>query len=113
MPGTMETRSMIRWLATCAVALAALACGRQAVAAPKLADVGGHLQLGYAHVFADDAPGGSLSIGTGLDVPVATNLRAGLDVGYHLLGSRTLIQGSLSSGLDFSVFEALALVRWK
>ena len=39
-------------------------------------------------------------------------MSAGIDVGYHLLGSRTLVQGTLTSGIDYSVFEALALVHW-
>ena len=38
--------------------------------------------------------------------------RAGVDFGYHLLGSRTLKQGSLSTGLDYSVVEALAQLHW-
>lgn len=115
MPGTMTTRPTFRtaaWRAALAAAILAVLLAAPAAAATRLADVGGHIQLGYAHVFTEDAPGGSLSAGAGLDVPVASRLRVGLDVGYHLLGSRTLIQGSLSSGLDYSVFEAIVLARW-
>lgn len=93
-------------------ALLAASWPAAAIAELRFADVRGHLALGYAHLFADQAPAGSLSAGAGIDVPITSGLRAGLDVGYHLLGSRTLIQGSLSSGLDYSVFEALALVHW-
>jgi len=84
-------------------------------AAPRLSDVRGRLALGFAHVESSDSlstPGGSLSIGAGLDLPVNDRLRAGIGVGYHLLGSRTLTQGSLTSGLDYSLFEALALLHW-
>jgi hypothetical protein len=102
------------------VLAAALLGAPVADAAPRLADVGGHLTLGYARLFAPggdagparETPGGSLSAGVGVDLPVSEGLRAGLDVGYHLLGSRTLVQGSLTSGLDYSVFEALAVVHW-
>ncbi|MBI1797165.1 MAG: hypothetical protein HYR74_08950 [Candidatus Eisenbacteria bacterium] len=95
-----------------AAALAAALAFAPAHAAPRLADVGGHIALGYSHLFTDQSPGGSLSTGVGIDVPIAPSLRAGIDVGYHLLGSRTLLQGSLTSGLDYSVFEALAMVHW-
>jgi hypothetical protein len=84
-------------------------------AALQLADVRGHLAIGFAHVSSSDTtatPSGSISIGGGVDLPVRPRLRAGLDVGYHLLGSRTLVQGSLTSGIDYSLFEALALVHW-
>lgn len=81
-------------------------------AALTLEDVHGHMELGYAKLFADLAPKGSLSFGAGVDVPMRGPLRAGVAFGYHLLGSSTLVQGSLSTGLDFSVIEALAQVRW-
>lgn len=108
-------------LASSLVLAAALLGAAGAQAAPRLADVGGHLTLGYSRLFVSqgesasmtrETPAGSLSAGIGLDLPVAGGLRAGVDVGYHLLGSRTLVQGSLSSGLDYSVFEALAVVHW-
>lgn len=72
----------------------------------------GHLALGYALLFATDAPGGSLSAGAGMDYPVGGNLRAGVDLGYHLLGSRTVERGSLLATLDYSVFEAIAFLHW-
>jgi len=81
----------------------------------RLADVSGHLAIGFTHLTSSDTtstPAGSLSIAGGVDVPVGTRVRAGVGVGYHLLGSRTLTQGSLASGLDYSVFEVLALVHW-
>src|SRR5512134_2294696 len=75
-------------------------------AALRLADVRGHLAIGFAHVSSSDTsatPSGSLSIGGGADLPVRPGLRAGVGVGYHLLGSRTLVQGTLTSGLDYSL----------
>ena len=92
-----------------------LAVAVPCAARPRLADLHGHMALGFAHLSSSDTsatPGGSLSVGAGLDYPIARRLRAGVDVGYHLLGSRTLVQGSLSSGLDYSTFEALALLQW-
>jgi hypothetical protein len=106
---------MCRAFVPALVAIAALLCAAPPSAAMPLSDVRGHMTLGFSHVFTSDTsatPGGSLSFGTGFDIPVASRLRAGVDVGYHLLGSRTLVQGTLSSGIDYSVFEALALLRW-
>jgi hypothetical protein len=81
----------------------------------RLADVRGHLAIGYGRVFSSDTtdtPGGSLSMGAGLDYPIGAGLRAGVDIGYHSLGTVRLDQGSISTELDFSVLEALALVHW-
>jgi hypothetical protein len=101
------------------VALIGLACGlvgaMPCAGTLRLADVSGHVAIGFSHVSSSDStstPGGSLSVAGGIDIPVTARLRAGLDLGYHLLGSRTLTQGSLASGLDYSVFEALAMVHW-
>jgi hypothetical protein len=90
----------------------ALAATATAGAGPKLSEVRGHLGLGYAHLFSDESPGGSLSAGVGVDLPLAGAFRGGLDVGYHLLGSRSLEEGSLTSSLDYSLLEAVALVHW-
>jgi hypothetical protein len=81
-------------------------------AGPRLADLGGHITLGYAKLFVTDSPGGSLSVGAGIDHRVSEGLRAGFDLGYHLLGSRILAQGSVTSGIDYSLLEALAQLRW-
>jgi hypothetical protein len=81
----------------------------------EFADVRGHLAIGFAHLATSDStdtPGGSITIGAGADIPVGGRFRAGIDVGYHLLGSKTLEQGSLTSGIDYSVFEVLALAHW-
>jgi hypothetical protein len=81
----------------------------------RFGDVNGHAAIGFSRLFTSDTtatPGGSISIGGGIDYPVSPRLRAGIDVGYHLLGTRNLVQGTLASGLDYSVFEALALLHW-
>jgi hypothetical protein len=101
-----------RHAVTLAIAATLMALAGPSAARPRLADLRGHLLLGYAKLFAGEAPGGSLSIGAGVEHPLRGSLGVGLDVGYHLLGSRTLVQGTLSSGLDYSVFEALAQVHW-
>ena len=71
----------------------------------------GHMGLGYSKLFVADAPGGSLSVGAGLDVP-AGPIRMGLDIGFHLLGSKTVTSGSLIANVDYSVFEADLLAHW-
>jgi hypothetical protein len=93
----------------------ALAGAAPCMGALRFVDVNGHLTIGFARLSSSDTsatPGGSLSIGGGIDVPLKGRFRGGLDLGYHLLGSRTLNQGTLTSGLDYSVFEALALIHW-
>ena len=94
---------------------ACLTAPRPAAAGLAFSDVHGHMTLGFSHLFVSDTsstPGGSVSFGAGVDIPIAHRLRAGVDVGYHLLGSQTLVQGSLSSGIDYSLFEAVALLHW-
>src|SRR5947209_2370509 len=94
---------------------ALLGLSASAVRAPAapLSDLQGHLALGYAKLFATDAPGGSLSVGAGLDLPVSGPFRAGVDVGYHLLGTRTVERGSFFASVDYSVFEADLLAHWQ
>jgi hypothetical protein len=72
----------------------------------------GHLSVGYAKLFISDAPGGSLSFGGGVDYPLSTDLRAGVDLGFHLLGSRSVVRGSLVANIDYSTFEAVLFARW-
>ncbi|MGH7731322.1 MAG: hypothetical protein ACRENJ_08740 [Candidatus Eiseniibacteriota bacterium] len=106
---------MRRWAVVALVGIASGIAAAQPSAALRFDDLNGHLAIGFTHLFSSDTtatPGGSISIGGGVDVPLGGRLRAGVDVGYHLLGSRTLAQGSLTSGLDYSVFEALALLHW-
>ncbi|HYM80558.1 MAG TPA: hypothetical protein VEY91_03985 [Candidatus Limnocylindria bacterium] len=72
----------------------------------------GHLAVGYGKLFTGSAPGGSLSIAGGIDYPLTSTLASGVDVGYHLLGSRTEVRGSLLADVDYSLFEATALLHW-
>ncbi len=84
-----------RWMRVPAAVLVLLAapCGAGARA---LESVQGHVAVGYAQLVIRAehevlaAPGGSVSFTGGVDFPVATRFRAGLDIGYHLLGSRSV-----------------------
>jgi len=80
--------------------------------AARAASASGHLSIGYSKLFVTNAPGGSLSIGGGVDIPAFENVRAGLDLGFHLLGSRTVVRGSLFTNVDYSLFEAVAFAHW-
>jgi hypothetical protein len=83
-------------------------------AAPSEAGMRGHLSLGYARLFdVEDAPGGSLSVAGGLDFPIRGNFLIGGEVGFHLLGGRTLKDGSLVANLDYSLTELALLVHWE
>ena len=69
---------------------ALLAAGVPPARAMSIAPFRGHLGIGYAKLFATDAPGGSLSAAAGIDHPLYRGTRLGLDFGYHLLGSRNV-----------------------
>ncbi len=101
-----------RWRWASAIALLALLALPRGGGAAALEIVQGHLAVGYAQLVIADAPGGSLSITGGVDLPVARRVRAGVDLGYHLLGSRTVERGSLSSNVSYSAFEAVAFAHW-
>jgi hypothetical protein len=88
-----------------------------AIAAPahaglKLAEWRGHLAAGYSHLFIDDAPGGSLSVAAGVDYPASETMRFGVDIEYHLLGSKTVQEGSLLADVDYSQLDLVGLVHW-
>ena len=72
----------------------------------------GYLAGGYGKLFVADAPGGSLSLGAGADYPVSKSLRVGVAIGSHLLGSRTVVRGSLLSDVDYGMFETVVLLNW-
>lgn len=80
--------------------------------AGRLESFRGHFGLGYAKLLNPDSPAGSLSASAGVDYPVRPALRAGVDVGFFLLGSRVVDSGSLSAGVDYSAFEVMALAHW-
>jgi len=98
-----------RALAGSALALALAA--RPALAEDRLAKLRGHLGVGYARLFTEASPAGSFSLGAGLDYPLAGEWRAGVALGYDLLGGRVVERGSLIANVDYSVFEMLALVH--
>lgn len=81
-----------------------------------VADWDGHLTLGYAMLArsggAGDAewPSGSLSVRLGVDRAFAPGWRAGVSLGYHLLGSTTIERGSFASGVDYTAVDAALLV---
>ena len=91
-----------------------LLAGALATAAPSeaaLSDWKGRLALGFGHLFAGTTPAGGISVAAGLDYPVGM-VRVGPELGYHLLGTRSLTSGSLTANLDYSLFEADVLARW-
>lgn len=97
----------------CAV-FAVVLCGLAPRArALDLSEMEGHVAIGYAKLFADRAPAGSVSFASGLDVPLAGDWRAGFGVGVSLLGTRNEIRGSLSATIDYSTFEALVYGHWR
>jgi hypothetical protein len=76
-------------------------------------DFKGNLAIGYARLFIPEAPGGSFSMGGGIDYPVASELRVGLGINYHLLGSRATQRGSLYANVDYSVLDVDLLLHWE
>lgn len=97
----------------CALLLLALACAPAAAAPLRLENVTGHLAMGYARLFATEAPAGSFSLAGGLDYTLAPDWKAGLSLGLSLLGSRTVERGSLLANVDYSLFEAVAFAHWQ
>jgi hypothetical protein len=94
------------------ILLALLLVPAGAAAGPRLEQMEGHLSLGWTKLFITDGPGGSISLAAGVDYPLARALRAGLDIGYDLLGSRTEQRGSLFGSVDYSAFQAVAFLHW-
>lgn len=94
------------------VVIAALALAPAGARAMELKELKGHLAVGYAKLFAQDAPGGSISLALGLDYRLARDWRAGLDVDYDLLGSTNTERGSLFATLDYNTTMVAALVHW-
>jgi hypothetical protein len=103
--------------ARCAAVAAAIAlwgaCGAAPARAVAWSEVRGHVGVGLAKLAEPGAPGGSLSVGGGLDLPVRADWRAGVSIAYHLLGSKSASQGSLVASLDYNAFEALLLATWQ
>ena len=108
-PAASIASRTVRVLALAVAAGCALAPRAHAI---DFSEMEGHVTVGYAKLFADQAPGGSLSFTGGLDVPVVGDWRAGFGVGVSLLGTRNQIRGSLSATVDYSTFEALGYAHW-
>jgi hypothetical protein len=94
------------------LALALLLLPASAAAGVRWSEMGGHLSVGYGMLVIQDAPAGSISLAAGFDLPVAPALRAGFDVGYDLLGSRTVQGGSYFASVDYSAFQVAAFLHW-
>ena len=98
-------RAGLRALIAAAALIGALALPAAAPAS-LLQALHGSMGIGYAKLFIPDAPGGSISGAAGLDLPVHGNWRAGVGLGIHLLGTRTVTRGSEVASVDYSLFEA-------
>jgi hypothetical protein len=94
-----------------ACAVAVLGCAAPQARA-DLQQFGGHLSVGFSKLFVEGAPGGSIGMAGGVDYPVVASWRAGVDIGYHLLGTRTVDRGSLIADVDYSLFELDALMHF-
>ena len=101
-----------RGAAAGAVAAGLFLATAAASAGPGWSDLHGHLALGYAKRMNRDSPAGSLAIAAGVELPIRPSLKAGVEVGFDLLGSQVFEKGSISAQLDHDVIEALALAHW-
>src|SRR5436309_1880927 len=115
--GTASPSVSIADLARRALAVAATlaglgACSGAAKADSRLDRFQGHIAFGYGKLFAETAPGGSISFAGGVEYPVRPQWSAGMEIGYWLLGTTLVDRGSFGAQLDYSVFEASAIARW-
>jgi len=93
-------------------ALLALAAAAGAARA-GIKDFRGHLAIGYASLYATDAPGGSLSAEGAVDYPLAASWRLGAGVGYDLFGSQTAERGSFVANVDYSLLHVDLQAHWQ
>ena len=106
-------RFATRWGLLAALALAAAWFRPDPATASPLDSWRGHIAVGYAKLFSDSlAPGGSLSVGAGVDRPLGERFRLGPEINFHLLGSATVVRGSLAASLDYSALEGALLLSW-
>jgi hypothetical protein len=85
----------------------------EAAADMHLAEWRGHLSVGYAHLFSDSlAPAGSISVAGGVDYPLNASLRLGPVIGMALLGTHDVTRGSVTAGLEYSLFDAALQLHW-
>lgn len=95
--------------------LLALACLVQPAhaGAMRLEPWRGHVSLGYGRLSSDAfAPGGSISVAGGVDYPVSPSFRVGPTIGYSLLGTYDVTRGSITAGLDYSLFDVALQAHW-
>jgi hypothetical protein len=79
----------------------------------RLANWKGHLSVGYARLFSDSlAPSGSISVAGGVDYPLSSSLRLGPVIGMSLLGTTDVTRGSVTAGLEYSLFDAALQLQW-
>lgn len=104
----------LRAATTTMIMVLALACaGTPARAGMKLDAWRGHAAFGFAGIHSDSlAPGGSLSVGGGVDYPLRGAWRVGPELNIHLLGTSDVIRGSIAASVDYSVLEAAMLFHW-
>lgn len=112
-----EERGMKRWFGRAwqPLLLAALAagCAAPASAGMRLDAWKGRLSVGYARVFSDTlAPAGSISAAIGLEYPLSSRWRLGPTAAFNLLGSSVVSRGSVTAGLDYSMFDAALLATY-
>ena len=95
------------------IVAAVLLAGRPAYALDLVHDARGHLSVGYGKLFVQDAPGGSVSFGAGVDTPINDVLRVGIDIDYHLFGTSTIVRDPVRAEVDYSLFDADAALNWE
>ena len=105
-------RASIRIARAAAAVSLALALSATPGRCSGLGRLAGHLSVGYGQLMISGGPAGSISFTGGVDYPVARPLRLGIDVGYDLLGTRSVDRGSLGANIDYSAFEAVAFAHW-
>jgi hypothetical protein len=91
--------------AAVATALAIAALCSPAISHAALKDWRGHLEFGYGKLYVSDAPGGGLSMGAGVEYAANPSWHFGPDLNYHLLGTSSVVRGSLTANLDYSMIE--------
>lgn len=98
--------------AAAALALLLVAAGPAWADGRAAGPLAGHLSLGYAQLMTAGAPGGSISFTAGVDLPLTQTVRIGADLGYDLLGSRSVERGSLGASVNYSAFETVLFAHW-
>jgi hypothetical protein len=96
-----------------AALLCALLCAAPASAGLEFDRVTGHLGVGYARAFIPGSPGGSISVGAGLDYALTECFALGTELGYDLLGARDVKRDSLFGTVDYNALQFSLRMIWK